>query len=103
MEEQKQRGRVLRFIALLCCFVVCGCGTGPTVVKRESVGKIKTASIPTTAFNEHIRMVVECENAIVVVFSTPTVPVGEIGEIVTMSDKSRWFTWASSEHRWKCQ
>lgn len=70
---------------------------------RENVGAIKTASIPATAFNQQIKMIVECEKAIVVVLATPSVPIGTTGEILTFSDESRWFTWEGARARWRCE
>ena len=89
---------------LACILLIPGCSNpSPSEVSRVSLGKVIDANVLNTSFNEHMKMQIKTEKAIVVIYRLPKVDLGEEAFYVEMSNGRRYFTWSSANQLYLCQ
>ena len=63
-------------LALLTLIAICGCSQPAKITEEESLGKIISAEVIPTSFNESMKMVVKTEKSVVVIRTIARVDIG---------------------------
>jgi len=85
---------------ILVSMVMLGCSSpdDATVAKDENCGKLISATVSPTTWNEHPKMTVECENFIFVISGTRhAIPKNKDMFLRTMSDNKQYISWDDRE------
>ena len=72
-----------------------------TVISRQSIGKITSAEVIPTSWNEAIKMQIVTEKYVIILRGlTPPVPIGEEAELLQTQTGRQAISWESTNKMW---
>jgi len=74
---------------------ILGCSDEPKELSRVSIGKVITATVINTSWNESMKTQITTEKAVCTITGCPLVMIGNDAYIVTYDDKRRYIGWSS--------